>query len=181
MQAVSIVEVVGRYTELKSVGKELRGFCPFHSGKTPSLSVNEERGLWYCHYGCSEGGDLIRFIEKAEGLGFKDALAHLGVEDAPRRNRKDRALKEAADTIAEWAQEMANRIADRMSEIGQRAQIAQKARTVPGTDKSFLDDEISRCGREWDILEKMQEDLFNPALVSELWNGREALEGIINE
>jgi len=179
---MGIVEVIGRYMDLRLKGREFWGLCPFHSEKTPSFTVNEKKAVWYC-FSCCEGGDVITFIEKAEGLSFKESLAHLGMDGAvmPGRRSKRQPEKQAADTIAEWAQEMANRIGDQMSEIGQRAQIARKARTIPGTDKSILDDEISRCGREWLILETMQNDLFNPALVSEFWDGREALEGIVDE
>jgi len=181
MNKLSIVEVIEQYTELKRAGKEWRGLCPFHSERTPSFFVNQDKGVFRCH-GCLEGGDVITFIQKAEGLGFKDALAHLGMDDAamPGRRLKSRPTKQAADTIAEWAQEMANRIGDRLREVGQRAHMARKAKTIPGTDEPFLDDEISRCDREWSILEIMQEDLFNPALVIELWNGRESLEKIID-
>jgi len=176
----NIVEVVSGYVPLRKSGKEYTALCPFHSEKTPSFYVNEEKGLYYCH-GCGERGDLITFVQKIEGVDFKGALAHLGLDDAvmPRRRSKGQPSKQAAYTIAEWAQEMANRIGDCMSAVGQRAHIARKAKTTPGTDKSFLDDEISRCGREWFILETMQEDLFTPTLVSELWYGRESLGKIL--
>lgn len=51
----SITEVVGRYVNLRKRGKEFTGLCPFHSEKTPSFTVNEEKGLFYCH-GCHQGG-----------------------------------------------------------------------------------------------------------------------------
>jgi len=177
----SIVEIVSRYVSLRRSGKEYVGLCPLHSEKTPSFTVNEDKGVFHC-FGCAESGDVFTFIQKIEGLDFKGALAHLGLDDAvmPGRRSKGQPSKQAANTIAEWAQEMANRIGDRMREIGQRAQIARKARTIPGTEKSFLDDEISRCSREWYILEAMQDDLFNPTLVSELWSERESLEKIID-
>ena len=177
----SIVEVVSRYLSHRRSGKEYVGLCPLHSEKTPSFTVNEDKGVFHC-WGCGEGGDVITFIRKIEGLDFKGALAHLGLGDAvmPGRRSKGQPSKQAAITIAKWAEEIANRIGDRMCEIGQRAQVARKAQIVPSTDKSFLDDEILRCGREWYILEAMQEDLFNPLLVAELWSQRESLEKIIN-
>ena len=177
----SITEVIGRYVDLKRAGKEWRGLCPLHNEKSPSFYVNEEKGVFHC-FGCGEHGDVITFIQKIEQVDFKGALAHLGLDDAvmPGRRSKGQPSRQAASTIAEWAQEMAKQVGGRMCEVGQRVYIARKARTTPGTDKSFLDDEISRCGREWFFLEAIQEDLFNPTLVIELWSERESLGEIIN-
>ena len=80
--AVSPVEVVGRYVRLRKVGKRHAGLCPFHNEKTPSFSVNE-LGLWHC-FGCGKGGDVISFLELAEGLSFRGALRRLaGIAGVP--------------------------------------------------------------------------------------------------
>lgn len=76
---VDSAEVVGRYVQLKRQGREFVGLCPFHSERTPSFSVNPEKGLWHC-YGCGEGGSIFRFIEKIEGLSFLEAAKKLGGE-----------------------------------------------------------------------------------------------------
>lgn len=77
LSRVSIVDVVSRYVRLKKTGKNFVGLCPFHSEKTPSFTVNESKGLFYC-FGCSEGGNVISFIMKIENLSFSEALEHLG-------------------------------------------------------------------------------------------------------
>lgn len=71
---LDISNVVGRYVpSLKKSGHNHFGLCPFHSEKTPSFSVNSELRLFKC-FGCGEGGDVIRFLEKVEGLDFPRAL-----------------------------------------------------------------------------------------------------------
>ncbi|MHB8331083.1 MAG: CHC2 zinc finger domain-containing protein, partial [Candidatus Dormibacteria bacterium] len=52
---LNLVEVVGSYLRLQRAGREYRGLCPFHSERTPSFYVNQEKQLWNCH-GCHLGG-----------------------------------------------------------------------------------------------------------------------------
>lgn len=71
---LDIVSVVQEYVPtLKKSGRNFFGLCPFHQEKTPSFSVNSELGLFKC-FGCGEGGDVIKFIEKIEGIDFPHAL-----------------------------------------------------------------------------------------------------------
>lgn len=78
--AVGIVDVVGRYVELRQVGSSFKGHCPFHQERTPSFYVWPERQLWRCFGACSEGGDVIAFLMKAENLDFPEALRSLAAE-----------------------------------------------------------------------------------------------------
>jgi DNA primase len=72
-----IDEVVGEYVALRtSGGSSLSGLCPFHDEKSPSFSVTPSRGLFYC-FGCQEGGDVIRFLEKIDNLSFTEAVERL--------------------------------------------------------------------------------------------------------
>ncbi|MGH3321270.1 MAG: DNA primase [Streptosporangiaceae bacterium] len=73
-----IEEVVGDYVQLRGAGGgSLMGLCPFHEEKTPSFHVTPARGLWYCFGGCSEGGDVIAFVQKVEQLSFAEAIERL--------------------------------------------------------------------------------------------------------
>ncbi|MFA6963101.1 MAG: DNA primase [Patescibacteria group bacterium] len=70
---VDIVEVISSYLTLKKAGSNFKANCPFHNEKTPSMMISPERQSFKC-FGCSEGGDVITFIEKIEGLDFFNAL-----------------------------------------------------------------------------------------------------------
>jgi DNA primase len=71
-----IVQVVQEYVSLKKSGSRYKGLCPFHGEKTPSFSVDREKGFFYC-FGCHAGGDVFKFLELQEKLGFQDAVRHL--------------------------------------------------------------------------------------------------------
>ncbi len=73
-ERADIVEIISGYTALKRGGTNtMKGLCPFHTEKTPSFTVDRARGLFYC-FGCQEGGDLYKFVEKVENLSFPEAV-----------------------------------------------------------------------------------------------------------
>ena len=72
----SIVEVVSDYVTLKKTGRNYSGLCPFHSEKTPSFTVNEEKGIFYC-FGCQAGGDVFKFLMLYDGLTFPESIERL--------------------------------------------------------------------------------------------------------
>jgi DNA primase len=73
----AVEEVVGEYLQLRNAGGgSLKGLCPFHEEKTPSFNVTPARGLWYC-FSCTEGGDVIRFVQRIDNLGFTEAVERL--------------------------------------------------------------------------------------------------------
>jgi len=78
-QRLNIVDVVRRYVALRPGGGRQMGLCPFHQEKTPSFSVNEAEGFFYC-FGCQAGGDVLDFYQRVNGLDFKDALEQLAAE-----------------------------------------------------------------------------------------------------
>jgi len=73
---VDIVDLVGRYVELRRAGQNWKGRCPFHEEKTPSFNVNPARKGYKC-FGCGEGGDAIRFVMEIEGKSFPEAVRKL--------------------------------------------------------------------------------------------------------
>ncbi len=73
-QSVDLVPLIqSRGISLRKNGKSYFGLCPFHNDTNPSLSVNPSKNLWQC-FGCGIGGDVIRFIELYDNVGFKDAV-----------------------------------------------------------------------------------------------------------
>jgi DNA primase len=86
VELVSFMKARG--VELKQVGENYRGFCPFHEDTTPSLTVNPKENLWNC-FGCGTGGDVIRFVELIHGVDFKEAVRRLA-ERPPSEVRSQR-------------------------------------------------------------------------------------------
>src|SRR2546428_10481411 len=75
--ASDIVEVIGQTVTLRRVGRNWVGLCPFHQEKTPSFSVNPERQFYHC-FSCKAGGDVFKFIQESEKIGFLEAAELLG-------------------------------------------------------------------------------------------------------
>ena len=72
----NIVQVIQEYVSLKRVGRTYKGLCPFHGEKTPSFHVDPEKGFFHC-FGCNVGGDVFKFLELHEKIGFAEAVKML--------------------------------------------------------------------------------------------------------
>jgi len=107
-ERVDIVELVREYVPaLKKAGRTWKACCPFHGEKTPSFTVNQEKGLFYC-FGCQTGGDAFAFVMKLEGLSFNEAAEKLaqraGVEWKPRASlSKDETERQEIKRALEFA------------------------------------------------------------------------------
>jgi DNA primase len=71
-----IVVVIQDYVSLKKNGANYKGLCPFHGERTPSFQVNRDKGFFHC-FGCGAGGDVIKFLQLHEKIGFHDAVKQL--------------------------------------------------------------------------------------------------------
>jgi DNA primase len=78
-ERTSIAEIVSRYVALRRAGRGYMGLCPFHAEKTPSFSVNDERGFFHC-FGCGASGDVFKFLMRVENLAFPEAVERLAKE-----------------------------------------------------------------------------------------------------
>lgn len=74
--AVDIVDLVGRYVNLKKAGANWKGLCPFHAEKTPSFMVNPAKGIFHC-FGCGVGGDAFGFLMRQDRMTFPEAVRAL--------------------------------------------------------------------------------------------------------
>ena len=75
-QSNDIVELISQYVHLKRSGRNFFGLCPFHNEKSPSFSVSPDKQIFHC-FGCGVGGNVITFIGKIEGIGFKESIEAL--------------------------------------------------------------------------------------------------------
>ncbi|MBI1210717.1 MAG: DNA primase [Alphaproteobacteria bacterium] len=74
-----VTDIVGRKVRLIRRGHNHVGLCPFHNEKTPSFSVNEQKGFYHC-FGCGAHGDIITFVMETEGLSFPEAVEQLATQ-----------------------------------------------------------------------------------------------------
>jgi len=75
-QVANIIEISSQYTTLKKRGKKYVGLCPFHSEKSPSFTVDDEKQLFHC-FGCGVGGDIFSLVMAKENLSFPETLRYL--------------------------------------------------------------------------------------------------------
>ncbi len=73
---VDVVDEINLVVALHRSGKSYKGLCPFHNERTPSFYVFPETQSWHC-FGCHEGGDVFAFVQKQQGLEFREALRYL--------------------------------------------------------------------------------------------------------
>ncbi|MDH3686126.1 MAG: DNA primase [Myxococcales bacterium] len=103
---VDIAELVGRYVTLKRAGRSHKGLCPFHQEKTPSFTVNPDRGIFHC-FGCQESGNAFAFLMRHENLTFPEAVRILAGEVGvviPESGGRDAGVSErlfAANDVAQ--------------------------------------------------------------------------------
>jgi DNA primase len=107
-ERLDIAEVISAYVPLKQAGRNLKAPCPFHQEKTASFMVSPEKGIFHC-FGCGEGGDVIAFVMKYEGLEFRPALELLarkaGIELTERgpTNPKAKQERQRLEQAVGWA------------------------------------------------------------------------------
>ena len=142
-QAADIVEVISAHTDLRRAGARWTGLCPFHDERTPSFSVDAQEKLYHC-FGCGVGGDVIKFVEEKDGLGFADAVELLadryGVElereqEDPRaeaRRQQRRRLEQLLDRTGAyyanylWESKEAGKAREYLAERGLREEVLRE-------------------------------------------------------
>jgi DNA primase len=100
---VPLAELIGRRLRLVKRGREYSGLCPFHNEKSPSFTVNEEKGFFHC-FGCGAHGDVITFVMQSQNLGFLEAIEALAGEaglEVPKATPQERERAVRQKTLAE--------------------------------------------------------------------------------
>jgi DNA primase len=170
--AADIVEVVSARTSLRKVSNRYTGRCPFHEERTPSFSVDPVDKLYHC-FGCGKGGDVVRFVQEAEGLDFVGAIEWLADrfrvtleyeetsphQDAARRRRERlTALLEQTTAYFErllWETEPGRPVREYLAGRGLGEEIAKEFRLglAPGSglvqkarERGFALEEIRAAG-----------------------------------
>jgi DNA primase len=151
--AVDIVEVVSEHTRLKKAGRSWKGLCPFHNERTPSFTVDRDKGLYHC-FGCGAGGDVIHFVRQIDRLDFPEAIEALAsrfgvaipkrVSHGPRDEQREKLLAAVAAAQRFYAAELAK--------PGNPAAAYLEERRVPGSVAKALG--VGYAPPGWETLAK---------------------------
>ena len=105
-----VSDIVGRRVKLQKRGREYVGLSPFKSEKTPSFTVNDDKGFYHC-FSSGEHGDVISFLMEVEGLSFNEAIEKLAGEagmELPKPDRFDQAKEEKRKSLYDVVQAAAD-------------------------------------------------------------------------
>ena len=108
---VTLSTLIGRTVKVTRAGREYKACCPFHNEKTPSFTINDEKGFYHC-FGCSAHGDAIRWMTDQRGLSFMDAVKELAAEAgmevpaadprAAKKAEEQASLRDVVQAAADW-------------------------------------------------------------------------------
>jgi DNA primase len=104
-----LADVIARRVKLTRKGREHSGLCPFHKEKTPSFTVNEEKGFYHC-FGCGEHGSVFDFVMQTEGLSFPEAVEKLAGEaglEIPQDSPEERERQQQRQTLYDVTEQAA--------------------------------------------------------------------------
>ena len=101
---VSLSSVIGKKVKLiRKNGNQYLGLCPFHKEKTPSFTVNDDKGFYHC-FGCGAHGDALSYLTESEKLSFPEAvqmLAEMAGMPLPKQDPKEAKRAEQAHSLYE--------------------------------------------------------------------------------
>jgi DNA primase len=111
--------VIAPSVKLIRAGREWKACCPFHNEKTPSFTVNDDKGFYHC-FGCGAHGDAIRFLTDNRGMQFMDAVKELAAKaglDVPAPDPRAQERAERASTLTDIMSEVAKWYAEQLQGI----------------------------------------------------------------
>ena len=109
LSRVDVVDIVGRYVQLRKGGANFMGLCPFHGEKSPSFSVSPSKQFYHC-FGCGKNGNAIGFLMEHAGMGFVEAVQDLAGQVglvvpqddiSPQERQRQAAQKEKQATLGD--------------------------------------------------------------------------------
>ncbi|WP_426339597.1 DNA primase [Pseudoduganella sp. S-14] len=169
LNRVDIVDVVGRYVQLKKGGANYQGLCPFHSEKSPSFTVSPTKQFYHC-FGCGAHGTAIGFLIEYSGMGFVDAVKDLAQNVGMVVPEQDDKIP-PAQRAAQQQQSMA--LSEAMTKANEfyRAQLRLAPQAIGYLKSRGLTGEIAArfalgySPGGWDSLKAVFPDYENPVLV----------------
>ncbi|MBP7965896.1 MAG: DNA primase, partial [Burkholderiaceae bacterium] len=143
LSRVDVVEVVGRYVQLKKGGANFMGLCPFHGEKSPSFSVSPTKQFYHC-FGCGKNGNAISFLMDHAGMNFVEAVKELAGQIGLQVPEEERSPQERERAAAERQKQAT--LTDVLEKAGEawRKQLKGSPRAVAYLKGRGLSGEIAR-------------------------------------
>ncbi len=110
--------LIGKSIKVTRAGREYKACCPFHNEKTPSFTINDDKGFYHC-FGCGAHGDAIRWMTEQRGLPFMDAVKELAATaglEVPAADPRAAARAEAAVSLRDVTEASANWFRERLAD-----------------------------------------------------------------
>ncbi|MBS3818812.1 DNA primase [bacterium] len=153
-QVANIIDIASQYTTIHKKGHKFVGFCPFHSEKNPSFTLDEEKQLFHC-FGCGAGGDIFTLVMEKENISFPEAVRYLAQKyniTLPRRKKlspqylklEEKLFKINQDALAFFKKNLFN------TQEGQKALDYLHQRNIP--DQSIQELKIGYALNSWNSL-----------------------------
>lgn len=93
---LTLSEVIGRRIKVTRAGREFKACCPFHKEKSPSFTINDDKGFYHC-FGCGAHGDVIKFTVEHDGVHFMEAVEQLAADAGLEMPKADPSLEQKED------------------------------------------------------------------------------------
>lgn len=150
-ERLNIIDVINEYVQLKNMGANHKGLCPFHNEKTPSFTASESKQFFHC-FGCGKGGDVFTFVQEVEGIEFAEALRILaqkaGIElrkvSKQQQNHRSRLLDCIAAAARIYHEQLVNAPAAEVARV-----YLQQRGTAKESSEQF---QIGYAPDEWQFL-----------------------------
>ncbi len=151
-EKIDIVDVVSEVVQLKRVGSQYRGLCPFHNERTPSFYVSPI-GVYHC-FGCGESGNVIKFVMKVYGYDYEEAISYLARKfniPLPEKEDKNYELYQILNYTAEFYFE----------NLKKNARVINYLRSRGLNEKSIIKFKIGYADDKFDIIKNLVDKGFS--------------------
>jgi len=166
-----VVEVVGRYVQLKKTGANFTGLCPFHGEKSPSFTVSPAKQFYHC-FGCGANGTAISFLMEYQGMRFPEAVEELARKvgmTVPKETKNAYEAKQDSTPSKQHQTHLTDLLAQ--ASVFYRKQLRTNSRAIAYLKQRGLSGEIAAkfslgyAPDDWRALEKAFPQYEDPRLV----------------
>lgn len=164
----NIIEIASQYTNLRKRGSKHVGLCPFHTEKTPSFTLDEDKQLYHC-FGCGAGGDIFTLVMEKENLSFPEALQYLADKyriKIPEKKTISPKLKSLKENVAEVTKSALTFFSNNLHNTTEGAKAKKYLLDRKVTEETIKTLNIGYALHSWDsLLNFFQKKAIHPELL----------------